>query len=139
MLTKLASRWSNSAPSECLGSTLKSMLNYLCLVYSISAESIVLVEAEIVKAAEEVKSCTISDAELKISQIHVIAEAEPRLPFTMEDASRPESELENEDAQFSRVALDTRLNNRVLDLRVSIGVAWLTRGVCRTTNRCITV
>ncbi|GAB5587918.1 aspartate--tRNA ligase dps1 [Umbelopsis nana] len=99
---------------------------------NISAESIVLVEAEIVKAAEEVKSCTISDAELKISQIHVIAEAEPRLPFTMEDASRPESELENEDAQFSRVALDTRLNNRVLDLRTTTGNAIfkIQSGVC---------
>jgi aspartyl/asparaginyl-tRNA synthetase len=77
-----------------------------------------LVEADIVKAAEDVKSCTISDAELTIKQLHIISEAEPRLPFSLEDASRPESELEKEDAQFSRVALDTRLNHRVLDLRV---------------------
>lgn len=57
---------------------------------------------------------------MKIKQLHVIAEAEQRLPFSLEDASRPEAEMEKEDAQFSRVALDTRLNNRVLDLRVSI-------------------
>lgn len=77
-----------------------------------------MVEADIVKAAEDVKSCTISDAELMIKQLHIISEAEPRLPFSLEDASRPESEMEKEDAQFSRVALDTRLNHRVLDLRV---------------------
>lgn len=92
----------------------------LTICYSISAESIVLVEAEITKSAEEIKSCTISDAELSIKQLHIIAEAEPRLPFSLEDASRPEAEMEKEDAQFSRVALDTRLNHRVLDLRVSI-------------------
>jgi aspartyl-tRNA synthetase len=78
-----------------------------------------LFEAEVVKSPEEIKNCTISDAELSIKQLHVVSEAEPRLPFSLEDASRPESELEKEDAQFSRVALDTRLNHRVLDLRVS--------------------
>jgi aspartyl-tRNA synthetase len=44
---------------------------------------------------------------------------EGRLPFTIDDASRAESEKEaNPDAQFNRVLLDTRLNNRVVDLRV---------------------
>ncbi|KAJ2956329.1 hypothetical protein NQZ79_g7790 [Umbelopsis isabellina] len=99
---------------------------------SIPVESIVLVEAEIAKAEEEIKSCTISDAELKIKQLHVIAEAEQRLPFSLEDASRPESDMEKEDAQFSRVALDTRLNNRVLDLRTTTGNAIfkIQSGVC---------
>ncbi|KAL0078065.1 hypothetical protein J3Q64DRAFT_1767499 [Phycomyces blakesleeanus] len=85
----------------------------------IPAESIVLVEAKIVKPVEEVKSCTISDAELAIEKIHVISEAQGRLAFSLEDASRPESEYENEDSQFVRVNLDTRLNNRVLDLRTT--------------------
>ncbi|KAI9289528.1 hypothetical protein BC943DRAFT_271876 [Umbelopsis sp. AD052] len=99
---------------------------------NIPVESIVLVEADIVKAAEDIKSCTISDAELMIKQLHIISEAEPRLPFSLEDASRPESEMEKEDAQFSRVALDTRLNNRVLDLRTTTGNAIfkIQSGVC---------
>ena len=42
-----------------------------------------------------------------------------RLPFSLDDASRPDNEKdENPDAQFNRVLLDTRLNNRVVDLRV---------------------
>ena len=42
------------------------------------------------------------------------------LPFTVDDANRPEPpETEAEDVQFKRVLLDTRLNNRVVDLRVS--------------------
>lgn len=39
----------------------------------------------------------------------------------MEDANRPETEIEaSEDVQYKRVGLDTRLNNRVVDLRVSV-------------------
>jgi hypothetical protein len=41
-----------------------------------------------------------------------------RLPFSLEDASRPEPEF-TEDSGFSKVNLDTRLNHRVIDLRVS--------------------
>ena len=48
-----------------------------------------------------------------------------RLPFTLEDASRPEADFEKEDAQFNKVLLDTRLNNRVLDLRVSGFISFL--------------
>ncbi|KAG0162845.1 aspartate--tRNA ligase dps1 [Apophysomyces sp. BC1034] len=82
----------------------------------IPAESIVLVEAKIVKPLEEVKSCTISDAELSISKVHVVSEVKERLAFSIEDASRPETDS---DEQFVRVNLDTRLNNRVLDLRTT--------------------
>ncbi|KAI8328714.1 hypothetical protein BC941DRAFT_463905 [Chlamydoabsidia padenii] len=86
----------------------------------IPAESIVLVEATIVKPVEEVKSCTVSDAELSINKIHIISEVKERLAFSLEDASRPESDYEKEEnAQLARVNLDTRLNNRVLDLRTT--------------------
>jgi aspartyl-tRNA synthetase len=54
------------------------------------------------------------------SQIHVVAAPESRLPFSIEDASRPESEFEKEDTQFTKVLLDTRLNNRIIDLRVRL-------------------
>jgi aspartyl-tRNA synthetase len=37
----------------------------------------------------------------------------------MDDASRAESELADPDKQYKNILLDTRLNNRVLDLRVS--------------------
>lgn len=84
----------------------------------ITPESIVLVEGKIVKPVEEVKSCTISCAELAIEKIHIVSDVQVRLAFTLDDASRAESAFE-EDAQLVRVNLDTRLNNRVLDLRTT--------------------
>jgi hypothetical protein len=55
----------------------------------------------------------------RIGQIHLVSGLEGRLPFSIDDASRAESEKEaNPDSQFNRVLLDTRLNNRVVDLRV---------------------
>ena len=65
----------------------------------------------------------------------MISEA-ARLPFTLEDASRPIAEI-NEDTGFNPVHLDTRLNNRVVDLRtitnhaifrIQAGVSRLFRG-----------
>lgn len=85
----------------------------------ITAESIVLVEGKISKPIEEVKSCTISDAELAIQKIHVVSEVKERLAFSLEDASRPVTEYEQEDTQLVKVNLDTRLDNRVLDLRTT--------------------
>ncbi|KAF9434315.1 aspartate--tRNA ligase dps1 [Entomortierella beljakovae] len=100
---------------------------------NISSESIVLIEGVISKPMEPVKSCTVQDAEIKISQLFVTSEAKGRLPFSLEDASRPEAEFEREDAQFSKVALHTRLENRVLDLRTitNQSIFRIQAGVCR--------
>ncbi len=49
------------------------------------------------------------------SQLHLVAEPET-LPFSLEDASRPETEVE--DKGFNNVLLKTRLDHRILDLRV---------------------
>jgi aspartyl-tRNA synthetase len=65
------------------------------------------------------QSSTLIPASLVI-QVHLISDVEGRLPFSLEDASRPEAEIEESGAQFNRVLLDTRLNNRVIDLRVSV-------------------
>ncbi|KAI8064579.1 hypothetical protein BC940DRAFT_259724 [Gongronella butleri] len=88
----------------------------------VSAESIVLIEGKVRKVEEAITSCSVSDAELDISKFHVIAEVKERLPFTMEDAQRHEAEAkEGEEASQAapRVLLDTRLDNRVLDLRTT--------------------
>ncbi|GAA5844452.1 hypothetical protein JCM11251_001667 [Rhodosporidiobolus azoricus] len=81
-------------------------------VEGIHDESIVLVEGVVAKAKEPIKSCTQHDVELKIKKIHMISEAPAMLPFNMNDALRP---VGSEDGP--NVALDTRLDNRVLDLR----------------------
>ncbi|KAJ3056700.1 aspartate--tRNA ligase dps1 [Rhizophlyctis rosea] len=93
----------------------KQMLKF---VNGISVESLVLVEATVVKALQKVTSCTVQDVELKITKLHVISEA-ARLPFTLEDASRPITELEESSAEapVGKVTMKTRLDNRVIDLR----------------------
>ncbi|KAI8826261.1 uncharacterized protein EV422DRAFT_515981 [Fimicolochytrium jonesii] len=97
----------------------------------ISSESLVLVEATVVKALQQVQSCTIQDLELAIEKIHVISEAS-RLPFTLEDASRPETDYETDPA-LVRVKLDTRLDHRPIDLRTTTNHAIfrMQHGVCR--------
>ncbi len=59
------------------------------------------------------------------SQLHLVAEPET-LPFSLEDASRPETEVE--DKGFNNVLLKTRLDHRILDLRVCLTgriMSWL--------------
>ncbi|KAF8519062.1 hypothetical protein JB92DRAFT_2900429 [Gautieria morchelliformis] len=90
---------------------------------AIADESIVLVEGVVQLPKEEVKSASVSNVEILISQLHVVAYPESRLTFSIEDASRPESEFEKEDTQYTKVLLDTRLNNRVLDLRTQTNQA----------------
>ncbi|GAA6039096.1 hypothetical protein JCM8097_005321 [Rhodosporidiobolus ruineniae] len=80
-------------------------------VEGVHDESIVLVEGVVAKAKEEIKSCTVHNVELKIKKFHLISEAPAMLPFNMNDALRPMGE------EGVNVALDTRLDNRVLDLR----------------------
>ncbi|KAF8925468.1 hypothetical protein EDD21DRAFT_2765 [Dissophora ornata] len=100
---------------------------------NITSESIVLVEGTIAKPLEPVKSCTVQDAEITITQLFVTSEAQGRLPFSLEDASRPNTDFEREDAQFSKVSLHTRLENRVLDLRTITNQAIfrVQAGVCK--------
>ncbi|WVN88768.1 aspartate-tRNA(Asn) ligase [Cryptococcus depauperatus CBS 7841] len=108
----------------------KQMLKYAQLIPS---EAIVLVEGVIKEA--EVKSCTVQNYEVGIQKIFTAVEVGD-LPFSVDDASRPESEfqrMETEDIQFARVALPTRLDNRVLDLRTPCNQAIfrVQSGVCQ--------
>ncbi|KAJ3183600.1 aspartate--tRNA ligase dps1 [Gaertneriomyces sp. JEL0708] len=97
----------------------------------IPVESLVLVEAKVVKALQKVESCTIQELELQIEKLHIISEA-ARLPFTLEDASRPETEFEKDPA-LVRVKLDTRLDNRPIDLRTitNHAVFRMQHGICK--------
>ncbi|KAF8642270.1 hypothetical protein AX16_009543 [Volvariella volvacea WC 439] len=90
---------------------------------SLATESIVLVEGVVKKAPEPIKSASVGDVEVHISQIHLISGLEGRLPFSLEDASRPEAEFEVNETQYNRVLLETRLNNRVVDLRTQTNQA----------------
>lgn len=86
----------------------------------VAVESLVRVHATVVAPDEPVRSCTVQNAELHINKLYLVSETVEPLPFTMEDATRTEEEIsrfEKEGIQYSRVLLDTRLNNRVFDLR----------------------
>ncbi|CAE6419041.1 unnamed protein product [Rhizoctonia solani] len=78
-----------------------------------SLESIVLVEGLVKRSPEEIKGATIKDAEVHITKIHTISEPESRLPFNLEDADK----AQGDEREVPTVSFDTRLNNRVLDLR----------------------
>ncbi|KZO96030.1 aspartate-tRNA ligase [Calocera viscosa TUFC12733] len=114
------------------GHVSKQMLKWAA---AITTESIVLVQGIVARPLEPVQSVTIKDSEIHIAKLFVISSVETRLPFTMDDASRPEEEYERsekEGIQYNRVLLETRLNNRVLDLRTQTNQAIFTieHGVC---------
>ncbi|KAI0347997.1 aspartate-tRNA ligase [Trametopsis cervina] len=93
----------------------------------LSTESIVLVEGVVKKSPEIIQSASVGDVEIHISKIYLISGIEGRLPFSVEDANRPETEIAStEEVQYKRVLLDTRLNNRVIDLRTQTNQAVFT-------------
>ncbi|KAG7276417.1 hypothetical protein CRUP_007477, partial [Coryphaenoides rupestris] len=97
---------------------------------NINKESIVDVEAVVRKVDQKIESCTQQEVELHVEKIFVISQAEGRLPLQLEDAVRPEGEGD-EDGRAT-VNQDTRLDNRVIDLRTTTSQAIfrLQSGVC---------
>lgn len=87
---------------------------------TIPAESIVLVHGLVKKTPEPVKSATISNLEVHVKKLYIVAKADNQLPMQVEDAERPipvEGAEETTEEGRPIVTLNTRLNNRVLDLR----------------------
>jgi len=106
----------------------KQMIKFIS---HISKESIVDVEAEIVKAEEKIESCSQQNIELHVHQVWVVSASAPQLPLLIEDAARKVTDEEQE-GNFARVNQDTRLDNRILDLRTPANQAIfrLEAGVC---------
>lgn len=106
----------------------KQMIKFIS---HISKESIVDVEAEIVKAEEKIESCSQQNIELHVHQVWVVSASAPQLPLLIEDAARKVGDEEQE-GNFARVNQDTRLDNRILDLRTPANQAIfrLEAGVC---------
>jgi aspartyl-tRNA synthetase len=104
---------------------------------NVSTESTLAVTGTVSRVKEAVKSATIKDFEIHVSKLFVEAKAEVPLPLQVEDAERPlPSEGAGEEAQESDgrplVGLNTRLNNRTIDLRAKINhaVFVIKSGVC---------
>ncbi|KAI5818660.1 hypothetical protein BZA77DRAFT_306139 [Pyronema omphalodes] len=97
------------------GSVSKQMVKWAA---SINMESIVMVTGTVKKVAEEIKSASISDAEVHITKIYCTSEAPAQPALLFEDASRSTAEVEAGEGRFPTVQLVTRLDNRVVDLRI---------------------
>lgn len=91
-------------------------------------------QAKVSKVPKKIESCTQKDVELHIQQLWLVSAAKNQLPLLIEDASRPEKKDEEETEGLSiRVNQDTRLDNRVLDLRTPANQAIfrIEAGVCQ--------
>uniref|UniRef100_T1PCU1 Aspartate--tRNA ligase, cytoplasmic n=1 Tax=Musca domestica TaxID=7370 RepID=T1PCU1_MUSDO len=99
---------------------------------NLNKESIIDIEAVAVGVPSKIESCTEQSLELSIQQLFVVSQAKPQLPLQIEDASRPDNPDDTEGLNI-RVNQDTRLDNRVLDLRTPANQAIfrLEAGVCR--------
>lgn len=106
----------------------KAMVKYTS---DITKESIIDVEGWLRKSPITIDSCTQNDIELHVTQIFVVSPSEARLPLLLEDAMRPE--IEGEEATLACVKQDTRLDNRIIDLRTVANQAIyrIESGVCR--------
>uniref|UniRef100_A0ABD2X8K1 Aspartate--tRNA ligase, cytoplasmic n=1 Tax=Trichogramma kaykai TaxID=54128 RepID=A0ABD2X8K1_9HYME len=101
-------------------------------ISGVSKESIIDVHAKVQNVPKPVESCTQKDVELLIEEFLVMSLAEPQLPLQIEDAARPVTE-DDENNLNIKVNQDTRLDNRVLDLRTPANQAIfrLEAGVCK--------
>jgi len=106
----------------------KQMIKFIS---KISKESIIDVEAVVKKADEKIESCTQQNIELEVVKVFVVSASDPQLPLQIEDASRKVTE--EDEGTFARVNQDTRLDNRILDLRTPANQAIfrLEAGVCQ--------
>lgn len=104
----------------------------LSAIFRIPRESIVDIQANVVAVAQKIESCTEQDLELHGLEIFIVSQAKSQLPLQIEDASRPEKK-DDPDSLNIRVNQDTRLDNRVLDLRTPANQAIfrLEAGVCK--------
>jgi aspartyl-tRNA synthetase len=86
---------------------------------NINRESVVRVYGRVQQAPEPVNSATISNFELHIQRIYLVAEAAQKLPLQIKDVmSTPLGADEGTQSNGDpNVTLNTRLNHRVLDLR----------------------
>jgi aspartyl-tRNA synthetase len=91
----------------------KRMVRFASDIYK---ESIVDVEGVISAAPERITGCSQQDVELAVTKIFCVSQSLPQLPFQLEDAMRPEGSDDTEGPNI-RVNQDTRLDNRIIDLR----------------------
>ncbi|KAL6572570.1 hypothetical protein OROMI_013528 [Orobanche minor] len=85
---------------------------------NLTVESFVDIGGNVSKPSKPIAGTT-QMVEIHVTRLYLVSKSVSRLPFNLEDASRSEADFHNppEGKQPVRVKLDTRLNNRVLDLQ----------------------
>ncbi|XP_013188283.1 aspartate--tRNA ligase, cytoplasmic [Amyelois transitella] len=108
-------------------------------VGNITKESIIDVRATVVRTASPIESCSVKGAELAGRELWLVSAARAQLPLQLEDAARPET-ADDPEALRIRVNQDTRLDNRVLDLRTPANQAIfrVEAGLCRLFREILT-
>ncbi|KAK4755977.1 hypothetical protein SAY87_009734 [Trapa incisa] len=106
---------------QAVASELADMVSHQMVKYvaTLNRESIIDVEGIVSVPAEPIKGAS-QKVEIQVRKLYCISRAAPALPINLEDAARSESEIEKAleaGEQMVRVNQDTRLNNRVLDIR----------------------
>jgi aspartyl/asparaginyl-tRNA synthetase len=86
----------------------------------IPAESLCAIYGLVKRAPEPIKSTTVQDFEIQVKKIYIVSKASTPLPLQPADSERALPSETNEDVNSPLVSLNTRLNNRVLDLRAKI-------------------
>lgn len=101
-------------------------------MFSITKESIIDVKAVVKSVPSKIESCSQKDVEVHLEEVFVISAAKPQLPLQIEDAARLINEADEATLNI-RVNQDTRLDNRVLDLRTPANQAIfrVEAGVCK--------
>ncbi|KAG9410174.1 hypothetical protein AC1031_018206 [Aphanomyces cochlioides] len=92
----------------------KAMIKYAS---EIPRESVIDLFVTVTIPANEITSTTQHDVELSVTKIFTISKALAVLPLQVEDAARSDTLVQAEGSDYVEVGLDTRLDNRVLDLR----------------------
>lgn len=85
--------------------------------------AILRVKGTIKKPDIPVKRCSIHDMELHITELHLIADREASVPFSVYEAELPTGEEEVIEGRHSHIPDRTRLINRILDLRTGTSQA----------------
>jgi len=108
----------------------KTSRQMLKFVSNITCESILDVEGYVRTVDFKIEACSQQEVELHITQVWIVSASEPRLPLLIEDASRP---VNAETSEFAVVNQDTRLDNRIIDLRTATNQAIfrVEAGVCK--------
>ena len=102
----------------------------LSFVSKISNESIVDILGAVKVLEKPLSGVSISDREIEVRKIYLVSRSAAVLPFQMADAMRDESRADEKEIT---VSLKTRLDNKVMDLRVPTSLATfkIQAAVCR--------